>query len=406
MFPKCPVCGQTILKLFSHADVCPKCGAPLSTPAAKPAAAAPGLQLPQRKSPSLADGLEIGREKQRHNWGIEGKVQTFISWDEELQRRPLDVPWFLALNDIAYVAAMLSAVSIPDPAVLGSLANSPLPFLLHTRAFLSASYPLLRMNLAIPDNPEQPLWLESGLDIRDGDAQEFFQTAARNESLVVVLNHERDQDVKGFEVEAAGLADLLRAEIAKVAARLPQEENESSFHEAVKQMQQMLPTASSGIEREWIVPLRITGVRQPKTSTGAALPPASTGPMASSPPPARADPASFASDYQGVHYSGFAAVEPFLAELQVSRHAMLRSTFAVLPGQIQQAFAGVTKAFGADSSEAHKLMESLLFCGNCNTAYRPSVLTTLVVPFQNITAPSKCPKCGSQDLILMTNLAK
>jgi len=397
LFQRCRVCGETVFTLFNDHDVCSKCGARLSSPPSQPVATSPSLTLPQRKNPSLSERLALEREKMRHNRGVEGSVDIFFAWQEELARRSLDVPLYTAAKGVAHIAVMLSAAFVQDPSTLGKLLQMPVPFFLHAKAFLAAGYPLMRMNLAICDNPEDPVWVEAGLDIRDGDAQEFFEAAVRNESLFLILEHEKASSTGlALAVEAAGLANLLQQEIPKVLAHLPRQANESDFRDAGNRMQRMLPNASSEIVPAWTVPLRRIDVSQASTQPGSA---------AQSQPKRAPFPAGgFSCEYEGVHYSGFMAVEPFLSELRRSRCAMLRSTFADLPQQLQTIFAGVSETFGTDSQEAHRLMESRLFCGGCNAAFRQQVLTTLVVTYLNTKAPLKCPKCASIELILMTQL--
>jgi ribosomal protein L37E len=259
MFHKCDVCGSRAFSLRTTEE-CPKCGSPFSPPprqVEKVSNADRMLELPQRKNSSLGDRLTLDREKLRHNLGIEGRVSIHSSWDELLMDRPLDVPLYLALRGEAFIGVLLARRSIPDPRLLDEIVRSRPPFLLHSKAFLDGGYPVLRMNLYIPDKPADPLCLESPLDVRDGDAQEFFQAVQRSEQIRLILIHEAEPGrVVNLLVVATGLAELLKREIDKLLRALAHTANgEGSFRAASEHMERVFRSATHGIDRRHLVRL-------------------------------------------------------------------------------------------------------------------------------------------------------
>jgi hypothetical protein len=257
MFDKCRVCGATSLNLFRHPEACPKCGAPVAAGPAGPAPESGALGLPQRKNPSRGDRLKLETEKSRHNFGTEGTTKMYFAWDQELQSRPLDIPAYTALGGMAHIAVLLSRGSIPQPAVLEQLAGGARPFLLHAKTFLDAGYPILRMNLYIPDNPTDPLCLESPLDIRDGDAQDFLEAVQQREHLRLVLAHESAPgNVIALAAQAPGLAALLREEVHTAVRRMPGGA-EGDFRAAAQEMERAFPRPTDGIDPKRLVKLQV-----------------------------------------------------------------------------------------------------------------------------------------------------
>ena len=256
MFDKCRVCGASTFS-FHRPDACPKCGAPRSAVEPETVAASGALGLPQRKNASLGDHWKLEQEKVRHNMGLEGTLFLPTSWEEELQDRPHDSPFYTAPKGIAHIAVLLAQSSVPDPAVLDLLVRARLPFLLHCKAFPDAGYPILRMNLYIPDNPADPLCLESPLDIRDGDAQDFLEAVQQREQIRLVLTHEAaPSNVVTLIADAPGLAALVREEVGKLL-HAPADGGESAFRAAVERMKQVFPQANDGIDSTCLLEMAV-----------------------------------------------------------------------------------------------------------------------------------------------------
>jgi hypothetical protein len=246
---------------FRRAGTCTKCGAPLRAApetSAKPKTGT--LGLPTRKNASLGDRWKLDEEKMRHNWGVEGTVTTYHSSDSHFEQRPLDIPFYTGLDGLAYITVLLASRSIPRPSVLAEMVQASRPFQIHAKTFLDAAYPVLRMNLWVPDNPADPFCLESPLDIRDGDAQDFLEAVERQERIRIVLAHESDLSHSWqVEVEAPGLAAVLRKEVAKAVRRLG-DGGESEFRAAVNRMEQVFARATDGVDRRQALPLPVVGI--------------------------------------------------------------------------------------------------------------------------------------------------
>jgi hypothetical protein len=220
------------------------------------ATAAATLRFPQRKNASRADGLALQRERMIHNYGIQGVAGIFDSWEEFLEDRPVDVPFYTAPLGQAVIATLVSRASVPRAGVLAQIEQLRHPFALHTRAFLDAPYPLLRMNLLIPDNPADPLCLETSLDLRDGDAQDFIRALMIHRTADVVLAHEEDpSSVVVLPLAAARLVALLEREANVVVQALPPGADVAEVIRARRMLEQVFVSAFDGLTPEYTVAL-------------------------------------------------------------------------------------------------------------------------------------------------------
>ena len=146
------------------------------------------LKFPPRTNRSLEDGLRKSQQDQA--MAAIGTMKTYADWGDIFKTRPFDIPFYTALNGRACILIYFSARSVPQAGVIGETLASGRAWILHTAAFLQGSYPLLRCNLVFPDNPRDPFFLESPLNLRDGDVQDFCQArkAFTIQNIMINLN--------------------------------------------------------------------------------------------------------------------------------------------------------------------------------------------------------------------------
>ncbi|HYI12835.1 MAG TPA: hypothetical protein VEK57_27545 [Thermoanaerobaculia bacterium] len=248
MLAECPICGAKTLDPLAN-QACPKCGSTFDD-VSIPAPPSRGvLQLPQRRTPSMRDQIELQKQKARHNFGVEGSVQVFGTWGERLESRPIDIPYYTAPEGRAVIAVVLSRYFMRGQAEIEALRRTRWPFGLHMQAFLGDAYPVLRMNLLIPDDPKSPLWLESALDVGQGDVQDFLEAAVEDDRVDLILAHETHlSEVVRLSFDANGLVQLIRSEVRKVVAAVPPGGGHTEFLHAVTAMERAFPNSWTGIE--------------------------------------------------------------------------------------------------------------------------------------------------------------
>jgi len=248
---QCTVCGADT----RAGEACPRCGSS-TTDLSGSQQRDDMLPLPQRRSISTADEFALEREKMFHNLGHEGSVELFHDFQSILEHRPPDVPYYTAPEGHPVIAILFSRSYVPDPAGLQALRSVRHPFGLHCAAFLRSAYPVLRMNLLVPDNPDDPLWLETGLDVYEGNAQDFLQSVMRTPRIQLFMTHEAaTANVVTLLLEAPSLRAPLRAEVLKVVDALPQGGTTADFQNALNRMEAFFPRAYSGIEPERVIRL-------------------------------------------------------------------------------------------------------------------------------------------------------
>jgi hypothetical protein len=253
MLIECAVCGAK--SLTSRSETCPKCGSAASDAEAA-RAGSDVLRFPLRRTTSLDDQVEMTRAKMLHNLSLEGTAKVFFAWSETLERRPLDIPLYAAQEGHPVIAILFSSGSLPEPQTLDALARTSYPFVMQVRAFLEAGYPLLRMNLLVPDNPADPLWLESALDVCQGDVQDFLQAVLRNPTIHLMMAHESDVGrVVTVMLDASALPPVVKTQVPPVAAAVPPGGTVAQFQAAVRQMEQVFPRPYSGVETNRLIRL-------------------------------------------------------------------------------------------------------------------------------------------------------
>ncbi len=128
---------------------------------------------------------------------------------------------------------------------------------LFVSAFLDGDYPVLRCNLSIPDNPRDPLLLETGLDLGDGDVQAFCEAAVATDRVAIVVTHEKlnEDDCREAAFSAPDLPDVVHREIERMAGRFTPNLTREHFDDAIEKMASVFPSPFQGLESAGCAPL-------------------------------------------------------------------------------------------------------------------------------------------------------
>jgi len=208
----------------------------------------PSLNFPPKTTGSLEDAIRS--EKQSIAGSGAGKVAIYASWSDEMEHRPFDIPMYTAIHDSATILVYISSGSIADGRDLEKIFREELPWTLHMSAFLDGPYPVLRFTLSVPDDPANPLMLETPLDIRMGDIQAFCEAALRKEQIDLIVSHESvgSDNSWAASYRCKGIAKLLRREVNQAAAKLQPVATEEDFNKSVRRMEAKFQEPSAGID--------------------------------------------------------------------------------------------------------------------------------------------------------------
>jgi hypothetical protein len=204
------------------------------------------IKFPARRNSSMQDDL--------HTRAIEqatpetGRVAIYASWSDSFQLRNLDSIFFTGLNGRACLLVLVSEASIPTAEIVKDTIRNGSPWLLHFAAFLQGDFPILRANLAVPDNPENPFWLEAPLNLTDGDVQEFCKCAMADETIDIIAKHQSMSEGHYFSAfKVNGLSDLLHTELDKVLRRLKSQATREEFYLSYELLQEVYSSGSDGL---------------------------------------------------------------------------------------------------------------------------------------------------------------
>jgi hypothetical protein len=217
------------------------------------------LNLPPKTSPSLDD--DIQSTKQALAITAAGSVSVYASWSDEIEERPFDIPKYTAFHGVPTIVIYVSSRYIPDTNNLANVFGRKFTWAWRGSAFLDGPYPVLRCTLSLPDNPSDPLFLESPLNIREGEVQAFCEGALRNEQIDILVAHESIGSDKlfGASYGCSGIAKVLLREVNRASAKLRPTGTEEDFRKSVRMMETKFPRASAGLEGVPSVPLVYAG---------------------------------------------------------------------------------------------------------------------------------------------------
>ena len=262
MLTECPMCGKKVFSPLSRAKTCPQCGHEFSEHAASvEAESLGGPTFPQRTSPSLEDNLKRQKQEALEMKAI-GEHVTVASWFDILRKRPMDTPFYTALKKRACLLVFLSSASVRQVKVLDGIFREGGALALQAEAFLQGPHPLLRMNLLIPDNPADPLILESPLNAQEGNVQDFCTAVWADEHIDVLVTHEQcaaDERLYGVTCSAVGLANALKKQVKSVLGGLPVAASKEGFQNTVRMMNRVFPSGNAGVSPQKCVRLPVIG---------------------------------------------------------------------------------------------------------------------------------------------------
>ena len=205
------------------------------------------IKYPERRHASLEDNL---RTQTIQDAGpATGDSIILATWDDKFQTLPLDGLFFTALNHRACILILLSENSVSSAEVIKNVLDSGHRWQLHFSAFLRGKCPILRANLAFPDNPRDPFWLEAPLDLSDGDIQDFCSALMADETIDIIIKHQSMADGHySLKFIARGIAAVLESEVSSVAERFKPGITRQDFNAAYDLLQQVYPSGSAGLE--------------------------------------------------------------------------------------------------------------------------------------------------------------
>ncbi|HOT97086.1 MAG TPA: hypothetical protein PLG50_05435 [bacterium] len=215
--------------------------------------------LPERRTASLEDNLRS--ETAENNFGsATGRVAIIASWNDKFATIPLDILHFTALNGRGCILLMLSEELVPDSGSVKEVFASKRSWNIHFSPYLRGKYPILRANLAFPDNLQDPLWLEAPLDLCNGDIQDFCTAVMADEKIDLLLKHQSDADgYFGVCFDAPGIAKLLKKEIANLAGHFKAGLSRQDFDDAYDQMLQDYPNSWDGLNSDHVLVIHYEG---------------------------------------------------------------------------------------------------------------------------------------------------
>lgn len=260
MFTRCKLCGKLILGWSKEGRACPRCGAGVAADDKQTEhKTRSAFSLPPRRNRSLEDRLDWQKQESLEIKAL-GESHIFASWDDILRERPMDVPYYTALKARACILVLLSSQSVRKADTIDTVLNSNRPLALQVEAFLRGSFPILRCNFIFPDNPNDPLILESPLDVTDGDVQDFCNAVIGDETIDLILTHEQLGDsMYAFAVQASGLGEVLKREVNRALAALKPAATVQDFQRSIKVMEVVFPSGSSGVSPQKCIRLKTVG---------------------------------------------------------------------------------------------------------------------------------------------------
>jgi hypothetical protein len=106
--------------------------------------------------------------------------------------------------------------------------------------------------------------------------------------------------------------------------------------------------------------------------------------------------------YEGEVYWLFDDFDAFTNEIERSKKAIMKTSFAAIPMQVQALFGILKARFGDDSRETHAVVTSRLYCAQCGVAYKEQLLPLLLLPYECMPKiANQCPKCHSSELLYL-----
>ncbi|MBK8024862.1 MAG: hypothetical protein IPK19_26455 [Chloroflexi bacterium] len=214
------------------------------------------LRFPPRTSNSLLDKMQDEKQMMSSS-GISG-MEFLWAWEDILKNRPLDSSFYTAVDGHCTIANCLSSQSVPRIEVIAQLFDRRMPWLLNVDCFAKGPYPLLRCVLFIPDNPADPLTIESPLNVAEGNVQDFCQLATEQDRLEIVVQHDQG-GITSAIFHTPQIGQVLKRALEATLKRYKASLTERDFVESVRLMERTLPSPTSGLKEQNMVGLIYEG---------------------------------------------------------------------------------------------------------------------------------------------------
>ncbi|MFH1530356.1 MAG: hypothetical protein ABIK09_06425 [Pseudomonadota bacterium] len=262
MFTKCPICGERLFTLFRKPPTCPKCGGELGGSGGKVARKkGETFAFPQRTSDSVMDELRRQAQGSGEFGGGRGTLTIFGNWSRFLRDRPLDIPFYTAVNGRATIAVLVSEDNVPDTDDLKRAMEIIPGVSIQLSAFLKGRYPLVRASFILPDNPLNPMILESPLNIADGDIQDFAAAAMADEGVDFALCHQGfpEGDAMVIGCQGVGLSAEVRRAFEQAGEAYNPGLTQSDFKASQRLLEEIYPSANAGVNLDQAILLKFAG---------------------------------------------------------------------------------------------------------------------------------------------------
>jgi hypothetical protein len=201
--------------------------------------------FPKRIGKSTTEKLSEQSDELMERGGVE-KANIFLSWSDLLSNKINDVPFFTAYKGTPCIGIKLSHAFVSNASDLMLPIERNWPVALCVKAFESGIFPILRVQFLYPDNPTQPLILETAINFLNADFQDFCNVLMDSTHFDLVLTHPDMGDKIGCSCSIPqDLKDMISEETQRVAS-LYQFDSETAYSNSVSQMEAFFPSSDAG----------------------------------------------------------------------------------------------------------------------------------------------------------------
>ncbi|RPH33282.1 MAG: hypothetical protein EHM93_05605 [Bacteroidales bacterium] len=202
--------------------------------------------FPNRIGKSITEKLNDQVDELKENKGVD-KVTVSMTWKEMLSSKSNDVPFFTAFNDIPCIGLKLTHQFVTNADDLVTPIENKWPVGFYIKTFEASKFPILRIQFLYPDNPSQPLVLETAINVLNADFQDFYNAFIIATHFDLALTHPDLGDrLIGCKYSIpGGLKIMLCAEVLRILSKY-QFGSETSYSESIREMEACFPYSHSG----------------------------------------------------------------------------------------------------------------------------------------------------------------
>ncbi len=210
--------------------------------------------------PAITDNEIVGHYDQTGSGPYTRTMPIYIlDWRVFLRDRPGDIPFYTSVNGEPCIAIHLTGSTVQDPRLVDRAIDNKWSHGLFCKTFTFGGYPLIRTNFCFVDVPDDPLIMETALNITQEDVQNFFNATQKADSLYVIINHSVNPD-KVHQLRCVippALKELQKREVEKAIESYNQGLRSLEFKEAVAEMERMFPSANFGVSTTDFIDLEL-----------------------------------------------------------------------------------------------------------------------------------------------------